>query len=110
MRWLALKFQGIPQRTRTIVATCLFGLVASLGAVGFQLTINWLFWLGFKWSSHSSHFALISFAFITVGSLISGWLLNHFCPEAAGSGIPQLKLSFWKEFGHMPRRTAWVKF
>jgi hypothetical protein len=25
-----------------------------------------------------------------------GWLLNSFCREAAGSGIPQLKLAFLK--------------
>ena len=39
-----------------------------------------------------------------------GWLLNSFCPEAAGSGIPQAKLAFWKEFGFAPKRIAWIKF
>ena len=39
-----------------------------------------------------------------------GWLLNSFCVEAAGSGIPQLKLAFWKDFGLVPLRVAWVKF
>jgi CIC family chloride channel protein len=43
-------------------------------------------------------------------SLLVGWLLNSFCREAAGSGIPQLKLAFWKEFGTVPWRVAWVKF
>ena len=47
---------------------------------------------------------------IAVTSLITGWLLNSFAPEAAGSGIPQVKLNFWKEFGHAPRRIAFVKF
>ena len=31
-------------------------------------------------------------------------------PAAAGSGIPQVKLAFWKEFGHSPRRIAAIKF
>lgn len=43
-------------------------------------------------------------------SLISGWLLTHFCKEAAGSGIPQVKLAFWKDFGVIPFRVVWVKF
>ena len=36
--------------------------------------------------------------------------MNSFCKEAAGSGIPQLKLAFWKDFGFVPWRVAWVKF
>jgi CIC family chloride channel protein len=43
-------------------------------------------------------------------SLIVGWLLSSFCPEAAGSGIPQLKVAFWKDFGFVPWRAVWVKF
>ena len=43
-------------------------------------------------------------------SLVSGVLLSHIAPEAAGSGIPQLKLAFWKDFGYVPWRVAWVKF
>ena len=43
-------------------------------------------------------------------SAVAGWLLTHYCPEAGGSGIPQLKLAFWKDFGQMPWRIAWVKF
>ena len=43
-------------------------------------------------------------------SLGVGVLLNVFCPIAAGSGIPQLKLAFWKDFGTVPWRVAWVKF
>jgi CBS domain containing-hemolysin-like protein len=34
---------------------------------------------------------------IVSSSLLVGWLLNSFCREAAGSGIPQVKLAFWKE-------------
>jgi CIC family chloride channel protein len=51
-----------------------------------------------------------SFALIMGTSLISGWLLNSFCPDAAGSGIPQLKAAFWKNFGYVPFRVLWVKF
>ena len=43
-------------------------------------------------------------------AMIGGILLTHFCPEAAGSGIPQAKAAFWKDFGVIPWRTVWVKF
>ena len=39
-----------------------------------------------------------------------GYLLNSFSPAASGSGIPQLKLAFWKDFGLVPWRVVWVKF
>lgn len=43
-------------------------------------------------------------------AIIAGILLSVFCPEAAGSGIPQAKAAFWKDFGVIPWRTVWVKF
>jgi CIC family chloride channel protein len=42
--------------------------------------------------------------------LIVGFLLTRFAPQASGSGIPQLKLAFWKDFGVVPWRVVWVKF
>ncbi len=91
---------------------CLYGLVAGSAAVVFQLGMNWLYRLGLVQLSHQSltTFLIGSFAVITVSSLLVGWLLNSFCVEAAGSGIPQLKLAFWKDFGLVPVRVAWVKF
>jgi CIC family chloride channel protein len=74
--------------------------------------MNWLYRLGLLRLSHQSRttFLIGSFAVIVVSSLLVGWLLSSFCREAAGSGIPQLKLAFWKEFGTVPWRVAWVKF
>jgi CIC family chloride channel protein len=68
--------------------------------------------LGLVRLSHQSMttFLIGSFAVIVTSSLLVGWLLSSFCREAAGSGIPQLKLAFWKEFGTLPWRVAWVKF
>ena len=78
----------------------------------FQLGINWLYRLGLVRLSHQSMstFLIGSFAIIVISSLLVGWLLSSFCREAAGSGIPQLKLAFWKDFGTVPWRVAWVKF
>ncbi|MGA3171836.1 MAG: chloride channel protein [Chthoniobacteraceae bacterium] len=112
MRSLAERFQQIHGKARPVLCTCLYGLVASLAAVGFQLAINWIYQRCYKNPSAGafSHFAWISLAVIVASSLLAGWLLNSFCPEAAGSGIPQVKLAFWKEFGYVPRRIAWIKF
>ena len=51
-----------------------------------------------------------TFVVIVVTTLISGILMSSFCREAAGSGIPQLKLAFWKDFGFVSFRAVWVKF
>ena len=112
MRSLAERFQQIHGKARPVLSTCLYGLVASLAAVGFQLAINWVYQRCYKIPAAGGfgHFAWISMTVIVASSLLAGWLLNSFCPEAAGSGIPQAKLAYWKEFGSAPRRIAWIKF
>jgi len=112
MESLAVHFHKFHEKTRPIVATSLYGLVASLAAVAFQLGINWLYRICLLQPAAGSlwHFAWISFLSVAASSLIAGWLLTSFCPEAAGSGIPQVKLSFWKEFGYAPQHIAWIKF
>ena len=105
--------QKLPrQQIREVFKACLYGLSAGLGAVAFQLVISWLFKIGLANLAQQSFltFALGSFFIVVVSSLVVGLLLNLFCPEAAGSGIPQLKLAFWKDFGAMPWKVAWVKF
>lgn len=104
--------QRLPVRGRTVLVSCVYGLVAGGAAVAFQLGINWVYRLGLVQLSHQSlgTFLVGSLALLVGSSLVVGWLLNSFCKEAAGSGIPQLKLAFWKDFGFVPWRIAWVKF
>jgi len=108
VQWLA----KLPERPRTILKTCAYGIVAGLVAVAFQLALSWCFRAGIVRLSHHSFtiFFWGSLGLILGTSLISGWLLTSFCPEAAGSGIPQLKAAFWKNFGFVPFRVLWVKF
>jgi chloride channel protein, CIC family len=112
MQFLARYLEKLPGQSRAVSETCLYGLAAGAATVAFQLGINWLYRLGLLQLSHQSltTFMIGSFAVIVTSSLLVGWLLNSFCREAAGSGIPQLKLVFWKEFGTLPWRVAWVKF
>ncbi len=102
----------LPSRSRGILATCVYGLGAGLAAVAFQLGINWVYQMGLVRLSKgtSATFFVGSFVLIVGSSLVVGWLLSSFCREAAGSGIPQLKLAFWKDFGFVPWRVVWVKF
>lgn len=81
-------------------------------AVAFQISINLIYNAGLVRLSRQSMGAFLagSFAIIMGTSLAVGWLLNSFCREAAGSGIPQLKLAFWKDFGTVPLRIVGVKF
>jgi CIC family chloride channel protein len=112
VRKFADYFRKIHGKARIVISICLFGLVASLASVGFQLAINWVYRFCYQNQAGGGfmRFAGISLAVIVGTSLIAGWLLNSFCPEAAGSGVPQAKLAFWKEFGYAPKRIAWIKF
>ncbi len=112
LKRFATTLQRLPERSRFVVAIVLYGLAASLAAVAFQVAINWVFWASFGYPSQVSPrwFPWISLGVISGVSILSGWLLTKFCPDAAGSGVPQLKLAFWKDFGHTPARLGWVKF
>lgn len=102
----------LPKQTRGIVQTVIFGLAAGGVAVLFHLAIHSVFEAGIERLAHESIevFLVGSFVVIAGTSAISGWLLTRFCPEAAGSGIPQVKLAFWRDMGDIPFRVVWVKF
>ena len=108
VEWLS----RLRERPRTILKTCAYGFAAGLVAVTFQIAMNGCYRAGIVRLSHcpQTTFLWSSFAVIMGTSLISGWLLNSFCADAAGSGIPQLKAAFWKNFGFVPFRVLWVKF
>jgi len=102
----------LPKQARTVLVTCAYGVIAGGSTVAFQLLITLFYNSTFKTLAHQSTatFLEVSFAIIVGTSLVVGLLLYRFAPEAAGSGIPQLKLAYWKEFGFVRFRTAWVKF
>lgn len=112
MKFFARYIQQLPPNTRSIILTCVFGLSAGLIGVLFHLAIGFVFTRGLVaiQGMDPLHFMLGSLAIVLSTSLISGWLLSRFCKEAAGSGIPQVKLAFWKDFGVIPFRVVWVKF
>lgn len=104
--------QRLPARVRPVVVTVILGLAAGLAAVLFHLAIHFVYEHGIQTLTHQSTrtFLIGSFLIVAGTSALSGWLLTKFCPAAAGSGIPQVKLAFWKDFGYIPWRVVWVKF
>jgi CIC family chloride channel protein len=87
--------QRLPDGSRFVACIIIYGLAASLVAVAFEKAIDWVntvvYVLPSQPSSAQFHwFPWISLAVISAVSILSGWLLSTFCPEAAGSGIPQL--------------------
>jgi CIC family chloride channel protein len=102
----------LPRRGRTLIETCVVGLAAGLAAVAFQAGIDALGSLIYNeahWSSLRA-FAIGSLGIICAAALLTRFLLNKLCPEAAGSGIPKLTLAFWRDFGDSPPHIALVKF
>ena len=102
----------LPARVRAIVVTALLGLAGGFLAVLFHYAIQATYRLGIESLSHASGTTFLwgSFLIVMLSSLAVGWLLSSFCPEAAGSGIPQVKLGFWRDFGFSSWRVVWVKF
>jgi CIC family chloride channel protein len=104
--------QKLPGQGRPIFLTCIYGLVAGLAAVAFQLSVTAVYQGTLVPLSHQSTavFLVGSFLVLTGSTLGVGFLLTRFCQQAAGSGIPQLKLAFWKDFGAVSWTVVWVKF
>ena len=109
---LARYLRKLPKKTRSIVLTSLYGITAGIAAVAFHTSIQFVFGHTIEhFSTFSTRTFLIgSFCTIIGSSLIVGLLLSNYCKDAAGSGIPQLKLAFWSDFGHVPWKVTWVKF
>jgi CIC family chloride channel protein len=104
--------QKLPENARSLIQTAVFGLFAGLSAVAFLFLTNLIFsrtFLEFTGRSKPA-FAVASFAVIMGASVIVSALLFWVSPEAAGSGVPQVKTAYWKEMGYMSPRSSLVKF
>lgn len=102
----------LPPRPRLYVATAIYGVAGGGIAVAFHACIHVLYGRTFEaWAEHSPDtFMWRTLGLMLAASLLSGVLLHVCGPAAAGSGIPQLKMAFWKEFGWSSPWIMWVKF
>lgn len=112
MRNLVDSFRKLPGQTRAILETILAGVTGCLIAFCFEQAISRLYqmiWVPLEQGS-VERFALVGLCVLTGVSLAGGLLLHFFAPEARGSGIPQLKVSYWRDMGVISWRVVWVKF
>lgn len=85
-----IRYLLIGQKRLAIFEACVIGLVSGLAAVLLKHGIGAVG----AWRVQMSYLApawLVLPAIGLVGGLLSGWLIARFAPEAAGSGIPQVK-------------------
>ena len=104
--------EWLPERIRLPTLTAIYGVVSGLITVAFMVTVNKLFVL--IWHNLTKlgplGFAFASLSVITLTSIASGLLMAKLRPDAAGSGIPQLKAAYWKDLGVISYRAVVVKF
>ncbi len=108
---LMTRWRTLPERLRTVVTTVIYALVGSAMAILFFTLTRYFYSRGLPLMAQKGVWTFLwqSFLLLVGSSLLVGILLSAFCPEAAGSGIPQLKLAYWRDLGVMRWRPAWVK-
>ena len=79
-----------------LLEACLIGLLSGAAAVGLKLGVGWVGGLR-MWSVGQSSAIAVLPIFGGVAGWLSGWLIQRLAPEAAGSGIPQVKSALRSE-------------
>jgi chloride channel protein, CIC family len=103
----------VPADLRTILLPFVYGLFGGLAAVAFQKGVSIIFSMFWEVPSQQMQrgaFAFFSLATILAASIIAGLILTFVSRDAAGSGIPQVKVGFWRDFGFMPAKVVLAKF
>jgi chloride channel protein, CIC family len=102
----------LSQDARSIFSTAVLSLAAALSSVAFLFATNFIFSSTFEaFAARSkSFFAAASLIVIISFSFFVSVLMRLIAPDAAGSGIPQLKAAYWTEMGYVRLRTTIVKF
>ncbi len=97
---------------RPLIATALIGLVSGLVAVGFAGAASWLQQTCLYPANAKplGMFALIALGLMAGGALITGLLMHFFAKDAAGSGIPQVKVAYQRGHIEFGWRLIIVKF
>lgn len=97
---------------RGILITLLLGIIAGLAATAFRIGVEQVNALTYETFATWPFvwFAVAAVAVMTLGGIISGILMAGFAPDAAGSGIPQVKLGYHTQCNDYTWNTIWVKF
>ena len=113
-RWFAdlMERLALSQKSRFNVLAILIGVLSGLAAVAFHKSIHWA---EHNWIHRVSEIpgwagVLALILLPAIGGLVVGFLIKYWAPEAAGSGIPQVKAAYFLKFGRIRGRTALGKF
>ncbi|MBD5778479.1 chloride channel protein [Pelagicoccus sp. NFK12] len=113
-RWIAdlMERLALSQRSRFNVLAILIGVLSGLSAVAFHQSIHWAEenWI-YRVSQIPGWMGVAALILLpALGGLVVGFLIKHWAPEAAGSGIPQVKAAYFLKFGRIRFRAAVGKF
>jgi chloride channel protein, CIC family len=89
-----------------LALSILVGVLAGLSAVLFALAIEWVSRLLFGIDPTAARLVLVP----TLVSLVTGFMLTRWFPEARGSGVPQTEAAYHLRHGDIPGRVAIGKF
>ncbi len=100
----------LPDNARRVFDTVVLSAAAGAVAVVFLKSTTLLYQGSYGVLARCSTPVFVAGSFLWIGftSLVVSYLLRY-APDAAGSGIPQLKVSYWKELGYVPGRPVIVK-
>lgn len=103
---------ALSRQHRFHVLAVVIGLLSGLTAVAFHKSIHWSEDnFIYRMSELPGWMAIAGLILMpAMGGLVVGFLLKHWAPEAAGSGIPQTKAAYYLKFGRIRFRTALAKF
>ncbi len=104
-------FNHMPEKLRQVFQVTMFSIAAALLAVMFMTAINTLqhFFFAGAADMPTQNFILRSFLVVAGSSFIVSLMMKK-VPESAGSGIPEVKVAYWKELGYIPFKPVIIKF
>ena len=99
LAWLARRMPG--ERQRLLAFTILSGGLCGLAAVAFHISVGRLEALWIESAAAAPGHAWIWWTILTpaLGGAAAGLGLVYLVPAAAGSGIPQAKVAYFRRFG-----------
>jgi CIC family chloride channel protein len=108
--WLAQRMPG--ERQRLLAFTILSGGLCGLAAVAFHLSVGRLEALWIEPATHAPGHSWIWWTILTpaLGGTAAGLGLVYLVPTAAGSGIPQVKVAYFRRFGFISFKETVGKF
>lgn len=98
----------LPENQKYFILTITIAVACGLVAVTYHLLIKFLSSVLIERaiSLQGSSRVFWMMAIPIGGGLAAGLLIHYFFPQARGSGIPQVKIAFTMDYGHIPMKVA----